>query len=132
MFQAGGADVVIVSYTTFAKVGVRRQSRAGFAWASPAMLKDVRTASEKCRSGCRWTIPTPPERRRSARLPRGQHQSQLEKRLGAQMRGMTQEELDTVSEEIAREEEREREADRRRILENHRQPCERDRAGNRP
>ena len=30
---------------------------------------------------------------------------------------MTQEELDTVSEEIAREEEREREADRRRILE---------------
>jgi len=115
MFQAGGADVVIVSYTTFAKVGVRRQSRAGFAWGSPAMLKMFGLQARNAAADADDTDAAGKKKKRKA--PKKATQSQLEKRLGAQMRGMTQEELETVSEEIAREEEREREADRRRILE---------------
>ncbi len=115
MFQAGGADVVILSYTTFAKVGVRRQSRAGFAWASPAMRKMFGLQARNAAADADDTDAAGKKKKRKA--PKQASQSQLEKRLGAQMRGMTKEELDTVSEEIAREEEREREADRRRILE---------------
>ena len=65
-FQSGGADLVLVSYSMFARVGVRAESRAQFVWASPPMLKRF---GVEIRDDMRETA-TPDEKRKRSRARR--------------------------------------------------------------
>ena len=103
MFQAGGADVVIVSDFRQGR-GAQTEPRR-FCVGLPAMLKMFGLPSEKCRSGCgRYRRCRKEEEAQGSQKAT---QSQLEKAARRTDAGNDPgEELDTVSEEIAREEER--------------------------
>ena len=99
-FQSGGADLVLVSYSMFARVGVRAESRAQFVWASPPMLKRF---GVEIRDDMREAA-TPDEKRK--KKPRKASRAQLEKLLGGKFKGMTAEELERAGEELAKQNER--------------------------
>jgi N12 class adenine-specific DNA methylase len=109
LFQAGGADVVLVSYSMFARVAVRAESRTQFVWNSSPMLKmfgvemrDDLTEAQK------------PEGKEKKK-PKKASKAQLEKLLGIKLQGMTAQEIEQAGEELATQNERAREAQLQRL-----------------
>ena len=114
MFQAGGADVVIVSYDFRQGRGAQTEPRR-FCGVCLRCSNDVGLQARNAAADADDTDAAGKKKKRKA--PKEGNAVPARKAARRTDAGMTQEELDTVSEEIAREEEREREADRRRILE---------------
>ena len=128
-FQAGGADAVICSYTTFAGAVVSPESRAAFVWGSPPMLKLMGLQARAAAVDADETDNKGNKKKRKPIRPAAE--AELVKRFGAQLRLMSKQELERAAEDIALNQEREREADRqrvRRILESLSDVTERERA----
>jgi N12 class adenine-specific DNA methylase len=109
LFQAGGADVVLVSYSMFARVAVRAESRTQFVWNSSPMLKmfgvemrDDLTEAQK------------PEGKEKKK-PKKASKAQLEKLFGIKLQSMTAQEIEQAGEELAKQNERAREAQLQRL-----------------
>ena len=111
MFQAGGADLVLVSYTTFARAMVRSESRVSFIYASPPMLRLFGVEARKAEADAEDK-----DDKKKKKKPKKASKAALE-RLFAQPenRGMSEAELESLAESIALNSEREREADRQAL-----------------
>lgn len=123
-FQAGGADLVLVSYTMFARVAVRPESRMRFAMTSPPML---RMMGLQMRSSLGQAESEDKPKRKAAKATK----AAVERMLGAKTKTMTEEELLAVAEQLGVESERQRENERRRLkvlIENLSSMSERERA----
>ncbi|MBK8359424.1 MAG: hypothetical protein IPL15_10765 [Comamonadaceae bacterium] len=110
MFQAGGADVVLISYTTFARAVVRSESRVSFIYSSPPMLRLFGVEARKAEADATE------DKSKGKKKPRKASKATLD-RLFAQPehKGMSQADLESMAEAIALESERVREADRQAL-----------------
>ncbi len=111
MFQAGGADLVLVSYTTFARAAVRSESRVSFIYASPPMLRLFGVEARKAEADAEDK-----DDKKKKKKPKKASKAALERLFALpENRGMTEAELESLAESIALNSEREREADRQAL-----------------
>ena len=109
-FQAGGADVVIVSYSMFARATVRYESRKDFALHSPPML---RTLGLRMRSDLSDVTSDKKEQKKK---PAKASKKAVERMFGVdKVGGMTKEELEAAGAQVALEQERQRESERQKL-----------------
>ena len=111
IFQSGGADVALVTYTTFARAAVHSLSRESFAWASPPLLKAFGLEARKAEVDADESSDS--KRRKK---PKKASKAQIIKQFGAELvQGMTPAEIERAAETTALNLEKQREAERARI-----------------
>ena len=112
VFQAGGADVVLCTYTTFAKAATRPESREAFAWSSPPLLGLLGLEARDAELDAAETDDT--KKKKQKKKPTEASKQRIVKQFGASM-GLSAEEIEKAAETAALNVEREREAERQRI-----------------
>ena len=109
LFQAGAADLVICTYTTFAKAATRPESREAFAWNSPPLLRLLGLEARDAEVDA-----TEKEDDKKKKPKRKASKAKIVKQFGESM-GLSAEEIEKAAETAALNLEREREAERERI-----------------
>ena len=109
LFQAGAADLVICTYTTFAKAATRPESREAFAWNSPPLLRLLGLEARDAELDA-----TEKDDDKKKKPKRKASKAKIVKQFGESM-GLSAEEIEKAAETAALNLEREREAERERI-----------------